>query len=151
MLKEKAYSIDLSKMHPGAEPHEISVVSGNYIQQEVREYRNSLNFGKALGNYLIEKNRTKDLAKQYAYERQKLNVRNEEFRKQQEIRINNYVERINSMVEKDRQQLVLETERIQIQGQEYIDIVKCNRLAEQERREIFNKVISLHYQYCIFS
>lgn len=108
--------------------------SGITIETVQRNYEDSLNIFTAFANYLVERNRTKDLAKQYAAAESALDARNAEARRQSESIIANYAERLNNFLAVKRQEFELETRRIELESAELVAIVR--NAAERQHAKI---------------
>lgn len=108
--------------------------SGITIETVQRDYENSLNIFTAFANYLVERNRTKDLAKQCAAAKNALDARNAEAQRQSELIIDNYAERMNNFLAAKRQEFELETQRIELESAERVAIVR--NAAERQHAKI---------------
>ena len=93
----------------------------------------SLNIFKAFANYLVERNRTRDLSRQiYAAERA-LDARNAEARRQSEIVIANYAERLQAFLTAKGAEFDLETQRLVAESTERVEHLQNE--AERRHRE----------------
>ena len=103
----------------------------------------SLNIFKAFANYLVERNRTRDLSRQiYAAERA-LDARNAEARRQSEIVIANYAERLQAFLASKRAEFDLETQRLVAESTERVE--QLQNEAERRHRENQARVKMLEF------
>lgn len=108
-----------------------------------RDCEHSLNIFKAFANYLVERNRTRDLSRQiYAAERA-LDARNAEARRQSEIVIANYAERLQAFLASKRAEFDLETQRLVAQSTERVE--QLQNEAERRHRENQARVKMLEF------
>ena len=113
------------------------IVYGNYSE--------SLNIFEAFGNYLVERNRTRDMAKQIAAAEDALDARNEEARQQSEIILANYAERLQEFLRNKRQELELETKRIERESAALVQQIQSEREREHARLEKIAQLLE-HYR-----
>lgn len=117
----------------------VSFVYGNYSE--------SLNIFEAFANYLVERNRTSDMAKQIAAAESALDARNEEARRQSEIILDNYAERLQKFLDTERDKLKLETQRIELESEERVQQIQDAREREHAR---FKSLVSSLENYRSF-
>lgn len=99
-----------------------------------RDYEESLNVFKAFANYVVERNRTQDMKKQFAAAKRVLDARNAEARLQISMIIANYAERMQEFLTKKKQEFKLETQRIESENAEIVE--KIHNAAERQHAKI---------------
>ena len=151
-LKEK-YSLSLDELInevPSSENLPTKIDSRSFdVGAVCRQYENSLNLGKAFGNYLIERNRTKDMAREFAAKEAALDARNYEAEKQSKIIEKNYAVRLQQFLEYSRQELDLENKKLFEKSEVIAEQVKNARETEQEKISILTEVLSLYHKYIV--
>ena len=118
---------------------------GGLILNVRRNYAESLNFFAAFANYFVERSRTQDLEKQFAAAENALDSRNTEARLQSEMIIANYAERLQEFLETQARELELETQRIELESSERVEIVRNEREREHARITELIRVLE-HYR-----
>lgn len=103
----------------------------------------SLNLIEALGNYIVERNRTKNLEKQFDAMKNALDSRNLEARHQSQIIINECAERLNNFLASERERLKIETQRIELESTAKVQQLQNDR--ERKSAEIQSIRKSLEY------
>lgn len=98
-----------------------------------RDCEHSLNIFKAFANYLVERNRTRDLSRQIDAAERALDARNAEARRQSEIVITNYAERLQAFLTAKRAEFDLETQRLVAESTERVE--QLQNEAERRHRE----------------
>lgn len=98
-----------------------------------RDCEHSLNIFKAFANYLVERNRTRDLSRQIDAAERALDARNAEARRQSEIVIANYAERLQAFLASKRAEFDLETQRLVAESTERVE--QLQNEAERRHRE----------------
>ena len=144
-LKEKMYSMDLSELgipRPDAVP--VVVDSHLDMMMVVQNYQESLNFGKALSNYLIQRNRTYDMEQTFKAGRKMLDARNEAFRQEAAEEIKAYAAKLSALLAKREAELEIETQRIKLKNEEIAEIVTYNRAAHQGKLQLVIQFTELH-------
>ena len=103
----------------------------------------SLNIFKAFANYIVERNRTRDLARQIDAAEAALDARNDVARNQSQIIVAEYAERLNNFLATKRQELALETQRIELESADRVNQIQNDR--EREHRRISELIEVLKY------
>lgn len=93
----------------------------------------SLNLFKAFGNYIAERSRTKNLARQVEAAKNTLDARNNEAWRQSEIILDSYTERLNKFLTQETQKLELETQRIEMESAAQVEQIQNARERESAR------------------
>ena len=93
----------------------------------------SLNLFEALGNYIAERSRTKNLTRQVEAAENALDARNDEAQRQSEIILDSYTERLNKFLAQETQKLELETQRIEMESAAQVEQIQNARERESAR------------------
>lgn len=93
----------------------------------------SLNLFEAFGNYIAERSRTKNWARQVEAAENALDARNDEVRRQSEIILDSYTERLNKFLAQKTQMLELETQRIEMESAAQVEQIQNARERESAR------------------
>ena len=144
-LKKKMYSMDLSGLGVQC-PDAVPVVVDSHLDMRmvVQEYQESLNFGKALSNYLIQRNRTHDMEKTFKAGRKMLDARNEAFRQESAEEIKAYAVKLSALLAKREAELEIETKQIKLKNEEIVEVVTYNRAANQTQQQLIRQFTELH-------
>ena len=95
MRVKSRYSLNLEELGvPAPDLMPVVLESGISLPQVQESFSESLNVFKAFANYLVERNRTRDMARQFAAARRALDARNYEAERQSEIIVANYAEQL---------------------------------------------------------
>jgi len=108
-----------------------------------RHCADSLNIFTAFANYLVERNRTRDLARQISAAENALDARNAEARRQSEIIIANYAERLKNFLDTKRREFDLETQRIEQKSVAQVEVIRNDR--ERHQREVAAQIKMLEF------
>lgn len=96
------------------------------------EFAESINFGKALANYLIERNRTKNMRKVVEAAKDALDARNREERDRTEIIVENYRQQMSAFLDQQQEKLRLETQRMEMESKALVE----RAASERERHSL---------------
>lgn len=110
-----------------------------------KNYAESLCFFEAFADYLVERSRTQDIEKQFAAAEEALDSRNAEARLQSATIIANYAERLKGFVESRAREFELETQRLEAESAERVEIVRNEREREHFRITELIQVLE-HYR-----
>ena len=110
-------------------------------------YEESLNILKAFANYIVERNRTRDMAQQFAAAENALDARNTEARQQSEIILSNYAERLNKFLACKTQKLELETQRIEMESAAQVEQIQNARERESARIRELIRILEFYRSF----
>ena len=116
-------------------------ISLNRVRQD---YEGSLNIFEAFANYLVERNRTKDLNRQIETLETALDARNIEAKNQSKIIIDNYTERMKFFLETQRRELELEIQRIELKNAELVEGIRYERERQRSRITVLTKLLNFY-------
>ncbi len=111
------------------------------VQQDCEE---SFNIFEAFANYLVERTRTQDLRQQISTAEEALDTRNAEARRQSEIIIANYSERVKKFLATKRQELELETQRIELENFALVEGIRDAREHQKSQLNALMKVLAFY-------
>lgn len=111
------------------------IVRGNYEE--------SLNIFEAFADYIVERNRTRNMSRQFAAAESALDARNDEARRQSEIILDGYAERLKNFLEAKRQEFELNTRRIEMESAAQVEQLQNER--ERQHRKTVQQIELLEY------
>lgn len=118
--------------------------SGMSLPQVQESFFDSFNVIKAFANYLVERNRTRDMARQFAAARQALDARNYEAERQSEIIVANYAEQLEHFLEEQRAEMKLLTEKIELEGRAIAEQIRDERSRQRAELELTRQILKQH-------
>ena len=147
MRLKDCYSLNVNELFdevPTARNLPSKVDDGINFEFVRHECRDSLNIFEALADYLVERTHTQDMARQVAAAENALDERNEAARRQSDIIIANYAERLNKFLETKRQEFELETQRIELESAAQVENLRDDRKRQRSRLNTLTKILAFY-------
>ena len=129
MRFKQSYSILLDGLGVTAPsvPAMIMPVASITVPEVIDQFIDSINLGRALSTFLVERNRTKNMRKAIAAQKHELDVRNLEERNRTEIIVEEYRQRMSAFLDQQQELLRLETQKIERENQMLVEGVTMER------------------------
>lgn len=145
------YSLNLDEL--GIPAPDLLPVTSSYDSQistsrAQESFFDSLNVVKAFANYLVERNRTKDMSRKFAAARQALDARNYEAERQSEIIIANYARKLENFLEQQKAEMKFLTEKIHLESIAIAEQVRNERERQRSELQLTRQILSQHLK-CI--
>ena len=145
MRVKSRYSLNLEELGvPAPDLMPVVLESGISLPQVQESFSESLNVFKAFANYLVERNRTRDMARQFAAARRALDARNYEAERQSEIIVANYAEQLKHFLAEQEAEMRLLTEKIELEGRAIAEQIRDERAQQHEELELTRQILNRH-------